>query len=511
MGIFSYNYARPNFLDNFFKNSRSGFFLYLLIGFLFIFVPVYYYVSDISVDSNYRRADATGFNHGWGKEFIYFYYYKGLFPLASADTNKVFSVQGAEASASKRPLDLRMEWGHWSRFGESARIWLYMPYCWLKGSAKNPQITFTVFLLHLLVIQLSHWIFYLINKPFSGVIFNLIFCCTPFMVYEVYCNNNVFGLMSIFSVFLFLAHLPVIVKKVSVRYVLLIGAVCGFFSAIMHNIRAESLPMMASCIFIYLTYHQWPWYRRFLPVLFLLSLFFLTDSVIQNYFLVKKNHTTEYVKKVGGVPFEGGATIVHPFWHPIFCGLGDYDKKYHHYLHDTFVYNYALPILRKLHNEEYKYPGKTPYEMNEFYDSTHYYYKKAETLPGFDSIVKQKFLSDVGNDPAWYGGLILSRTRDFFFNLSPLGISLNNLIIPVPFHGIIFFCLIFLVFVNKDFRLLKILLFLTPLASSVILIYSAYNSSYQSIFHYITFALLLDFLASKIFIAKTENIESKAD
>lgn len=232
-------------------------------------------------------------------------------------------------------------------------------------------------------------------------------------------------------------------------------------------------------------------------MIIILFAFVVTGKIIQLHFANKFEKTREVVVNAGGIPFDGGKTLVHPFWHPIYCGLGDYDTKYGHILHDTAVYNFVLPILREKTRQELRYPGRTIYEMAEYYDADSLYYKKAETIEGFDEIVKKRFIEVVSNDPLWYAQIIAKRIKDFFFNLSPIGITLNEQVIEIPFSGVLVLLFLFLLFYFKEYTWLKMLVFTMPLGVSVIIIYSAYNNSFQSIFHFVTFAMLV-YLASGI-------------
>jgi hypothetical protein len=480
-----------------------------LISILLLFMwQTSYYVTNVQVNPEYRRADATGFNHWWGKEFVYFYYYKGLFPLATTDTAKVYSKQGAEKIISTHPKSLRMEWGHWARFGESARMWLYLPYAIFKGTAENPEIIFANYLLFTLALIMLFIAFWNLRKPLLGLMMVIVIGFSPFMIYEIYNNNNVFGLMVTYVMILLALHLPYLFNRVNNK-LYLIACLTGVLAAIMNNIRAESLAIVASCILVYLLNNSASILKRIIPVVLLLLCFFITNKTIQAHFANKFNETKALVVKAGAVPFEGGKTMVHPFWHPIYCGLGDYDKKYGCVLHDTAVYNYVLPILRKKTGQALKYPGKTVYEMAEYYDADSLYYKKAETIEGFDEIVKKRFIEMISNDPIWYGNILMKRIGDFFLNLSPIGITLNEKVIEIPFSGIIVLILMVLLLFYRAFNWLKMIIFTMPLGVSVILIYSAYNSSYQSIFHLITFAIFVYVLSGFFKHRKLINGNSK--
>ena len=374
-----------NVIDKIILCSKYKKIFFISCVFLLIVLQSLYYFTECKVSPEYRRADATGFNHWWGQEFVYFYYYKGLFPLATTDSSKVFSEKGANSILKNNPQSLRMEWGHWARFGESARIWLYMPYAIWKQTATEPQIIFANYIVFTISLMMLFIAFWKIKRPFLGIISCLIIGSSPFMVYEIYNNNNVFGLMVAYVIILLSLHLYYFENKANNK-LFLIALITGLMAGIMHQIRAESLPILISCILVYMLNNDFSFLKRISVVLILLTTFYFTGQSIKNYFDLTFNKTRTVVVDAGGVPFDGGRTLVHPFWHPIYCGLGDYDQKYGHVLHDTDVYNYVLPILRKKSGMQLKYPGRTSYEMAEYYDNDSLYYKKPETIEGFDEV-----------------------------------------------------------------------------------------------------------------------------
>lgn len=437
-----------------------------------------------------------------GAEFcLLLYYYLDLFPLATTDTNLVYSKEGAINILKNNPYSIRMEWGHWVRFGESARIWLYMPYAYFKRTPFHPEIIFSNYLFFtftLVLIVLASWYY---KKVILGLISVFVIGNSPFLIYEIYNNNNVFGLMATFSIFLLLIHLPIIFNS-HLKWNILIPVLSGSSIALMHNIRAESTIMIISCILSYLLFNK-GWLKKFLYISLFLFFYFTVNKSIIKYFNDKFTETTNIVKKHGGIPFTGGRTLVHPLWHPLLCGLGDYDNKYGFKLHDTCIYNKILPLLRNKTEESLDYPGESIYTMNEYYDSLHFYYKKPETINGYSEECKKMFVNTIKTDPLWYFKILLKRTRDFFFNLSPIGIFIINHLVEIPFSGTFAGLLSIMLWVflwyMKEYRILFVLLFTLPLGFSVIMVYSAHNNSYQSVYHLLTWSLLIYTLCGYIY------------
>jgi hypothetical protein len=82
---------------------------------------------------------------------------------------------------------------------------------------------------------------------------------------------------------------------------------------------------------------------------------------------------------------------------------------------------------------------------------------------------------------------------------------MNEKVIEIPFSGFIVLILMVLLLLYRAFNWLKLIVFTMPLGVSVILIYSAYNSSYQSIFHLIAFSILMYVLAGFLGYLKLKN------
>jgi len=480
------NNPAENWLEGIFKKRQH----LLIAGIALIVVSQsLYYLMPASISSEYRRADATGFNHWWAQEFVYHYYYNDLFPLATRAKQKEFSEEGARVNLNEKPDSLMTEYRHWARFGESARIWLYLPYASITQSAENPQIRFTNFLFLTLVLTYLYVLFWKRRMSFLGLILVLIIGSAPFIVYETHVNNNIFGLMAAYAVLLTVLYLPLFKGNFKHKYIV-IPLVTGLLAGTIYHIRAESTAMLFSPLIIVWLNRNIKFLQSLIITAVLLCSFFLTRSMIKEHFAELKAETNQLVKDLGGTPFEGGKTLVHPLWHPLYCGLGDFDTEYGHTLHDTAVFNFVLPILRERTGEELKYPGNTIYEMAEFYDEDSLYYKYVATIPGFDQIVKELFITDIKNDPLWYLGILVKRTQKFFFHLSPMGISLKDRVIPLPFHGIIVLLFGFILFRYKKWFWLKLMFFTLPLGVSVIAVFYGWNNSYQSIFHLFSFSIL---------------------
>jgi hypothetical protein len=260
-----------------------------------------------------KRELTSGFVHDFGKHFFYFFYYEKQFPVASLEEDKVYSKEGAEKLADEKGESLIMEYKHWSRMGENARIFAYLPDAWIKGSAEKPTMKLfnsLVFVAGLLsiFIGLSR-----LGYPLLAVYIVLIFSFTPFYLFEVYRNKNVFALLA--SVFLLVIGMNVKfsfkLAKRSLRILLpiLTGVIIGFFT----EIRGEIKVVLLSAIFLYVLSSMLKWYDKLIMLTLLIAFYGLTQISIRSYFDHKFDKAVVYVEQHGGHVYTGPRMKAHSF------------------------------------------------------------------------------------------------------------------------------------------------------------------------------------------------------
>jgi len=122
-----------------FLETKKGI-LIVILSIIIINTGFYNFSNYNSFPSSQRRGDASGFSFSYAKQFVYFHYYTGDFPLATLNENLQFSEEDARKEISENGHSLIMEYKHWSRLGENARIWAFLPNSIIKGSPENPSI-----------------------------------------------------------------------------------------------------------------------------------------------------------------------------------------------------------------------------------------------------------------------------------------------------------------------------------------------------------------------------------
>ena len=468
------------------KNKKKTIYVGILIILLFN-IGLYNFTDYHQYRIQYR-SKTTGFANDIARNFFYFYYYTGNFPLATLNKDLKYSKDSAYKEIEQNGKDLIMEYRHWARLGENLRIICYYPNAIIKGSPENPRIKLfntLIFILGLISVFVA---FVRIGKPMLGIILVTIVNITPYFFYEIFINFNIFGLLA--SVFLIITgiNLKLIFTGVNKKYLYFIlpvisGIIIGFSS----EIRGETSIVAGSSILIYILAKQTKYFFKIImPVLLVLAMF-STKSAIKSYFDKKFEQTAELVAKHGGHVYTGKRISGHRFWHPVFCGLGDFDTKYGYEWNDIVAYVYAGPILKEKYNLDLNYiPGK--YYIDEYYDKDSLYYKKHDEFEEYEQVVKEKVLHDIKNDPLWYITILFKRI-----------IAIFTKTLPFPFAGWITLLLSIYLIKKKEWDLLKLIIISLPLSFTPFFIYSGDGTTYNSFFPILGVAILLYLPACKIF------------
>jgi len=451
-------------------------------------VSLYLYSRNHPIPRIQSRDATSGFSHDKASHFIYFFYYTGYFPLATLNPAPEYSKQGAWKEIKENGNNLIMEYKHWSRLGENLRIIAYLPDAWINGSPQNPSIKafnaliFTIALLSILFAFAS------IGKPLLGISLSVVTNITPFFIFEVYGRNNIFYLLA--SVFLIASAINIkfLTKEYKPRYYLLLPVFTGIITGFFSEIRGEVSAVLISVVLIYAMWNE-KIFKRIALIVLAGASFYLTKISIQKYFDYKFRQTYELVKKYGGHPYDGVRIKGHRFWHPVFCGLGDFDTKYGYKWNDTVAYNYAIPVLKKKYGLDLKYDGHS-YALSEYYDKDSLYYKKFDDYDEYEEVVKEKVLSDIKNDPLWYVVILLKRIIRIFTH-------------TVPFEdaGWITLFLFIWLWKQKKYSLVKFIIASLPLSITPFIIYSGSNTTYISYFSVIGISIIVCIFLSK-FIRK---------
>ena len=476
----------------------------LVWQFLFLMGSSIFVVST-QKDARHARKDATGFSHKDARHFHYFHYHLNLFPVATTGDEGDDSAEGARAIIQRQGNTLIMEREHWSRLGENLRIFLYWPNALITGSTKDPSIRPTNALFLILALLSVYVFFFYYKMPALGVFIVLLFGSSPFLLYEVYGRENYFSYMVSSILVLLGPHLSILLEKADRRWIYILPITVGIWVGCLGNIRAEFKVVLPCFLILYLLSRQLSLVKKAVFVLLACSLFFLVDAAWKQYFDRKFSEAFTVVQRAGGIPYTGHRIPGHTLWHPIFCGLGDFDTKYGYAWDDRVAYAYALPKLNQQLGTRYTFE-EGALSLDQFYDEGEAYYIKLETLPEYEVVLKQKVLSDVRADPLWFLTIVVKRIYWFFYDTSPLAVSFSVLRVYLPFTGLLVLPFFFIFWRRRRWLELNLLLFSLPLGAGSILIHAGNDTTYNSIFHLFFAALALSWAAEYLLRRRQDKV-----
>jgi hypothetical protein len=449
-----------------------------------------FYIFSDSIPKDYPRRDATGLAHYYAKKFFFFYYHLGYFPIVSEKEPQEFSKKEAIRILEEGGPNLLMEYYHWSRLGDSGRIFMYLPDAWLFNKIKEPEVKtfnslfFTVSLLFVLIGLIR------VKQKTLAITYVVLVGSSPFWLYEVYANQNLFSLIIINFNFLLGLFSSLIFRKEdsSILYKL---ALAGILVAFFAGMRSEVKSMLLGCALVIVVYPHAGIIKKGLYLCTLLFSFYLVGKGIDNYFERKFNEAYLLVQKKGGIPYTGKRITTHKFWHPVFVFLGDFDTKYGYgpRVNDTVAYRYAIPILKNKYGIDVKYSGKL--FLDEYYDSTRKYYKKFDEIEAYETICKDKVLNDIKKDPVWYVGILTKRFWNNIIILSPVALSVAGLYLVLPFSGLLILLLLIFLAYKKQYSYLLLLAFSLPVSLASFLIYSKDNITFNHVYHLLGIGIMV--------------------
>lgn len=431
------------------------------------------------------RQDASGLDYQYARSFVYFYYYTGHFPLSTMRTEVAYSKSSANHEIEANGRDLVMESGHWSRLGEHARIWAFMPDAWLRGSPKNPSVkTFNALVFCLGLLSLFHGLFRM-GRTRLAFLMPCIVLCLPFFHYEVFSRQNLFGLQG--SVFMLVIGLILpwcAVRKKNWMMSFLFLLILAFIIGVAAEMRNENIILLMACCVMILLGHEQNIKNRILYCGLLILFTVATRQGVQSYFQNKFDQTKILVAQKKGHVYTGKRIKGHQFWHPVFCGLGDFDRKYGYAWKDQVAYQYAIPILRDRYQISYPYhPDSLHFQA--WYDSARIYYIKFDEIEAYEKVMKEKVFNDIQQDPGWYFNILQQRIFRILHDCLPFSNA-----------GFLFFPAIALVYVRKQRQYLALLLASCLPCAVPLLIHSGLGATLNPLYGIVALAILIHFLFS---------------
>lgn len=381
---------------------------------------------ETTLSSSPYRITASGGIVPWQSDFVYFLYYLNLYPLASiAPGSRENSVEGARRLIAEQGRTLVTD-RYWTvRYGDLAKTYLYLPHVWLKGRPVKPRMLHAnalAFTLALLVLFAAFWC---AGQTALGILLVVLIGSNPFQVQEVYVNNNLLGWPITITVLMLGLHLPFMRDRpprivVAVAIALLSGLMLGS----LRQIRTEPALVAASAAAIYLTASRMRYWLRLALVVLLGAGFVLASSGWTKYFEAKYREASRVVAAAGGHRYDGPRHSYHFIWHAVWCGLGDFDRKYGYQWSDLSAIRYAWPILQRRQFEVTGYPPAEPdpwdsLTLGAYWDQGRQYARTPFETREYTEVARDKVLGDIRRDPWWYASIIARRIARILTESTP--------------------------------------------------------------------------------------------
>lgn len=442
-----------------------------------------------------RRQDATGFAYHRAHHFYYFFHYTSHFPLISPNKNLGLSKDAALNEIDKNGKELLMEFEHWYRGGELARIFCFIPNTMMGQTPLQPHVRLFNGIVFTISILIFLYGLFRVRREFLGIVIAASVNLSPFFIYEIYLNKNIFGLVG--SLFLLIVGLNIesiygVSKKIKPQLLRLTFSafILGFFTEMRNEV---SILVGSLFLLIFLAKNIKLKNKLILFVLVLVS-FNASKWMVRSYFKNKFKESYELVKSKEGHKYDGRLVSGHPIWHNAYLGLSDFDNKYGIKWDDRQLYNYATKFLNKNYGHNFDYKDTLSFHYNNYYDNSNKYYVYPAFVEEYSGIVMKKYMSDVLKDPIWFVKIIIKRVAKIF-----------TVILPFHYIGWLLIPLLAFLWKRKFYSEFALLIIAMPSCLNSLLIYSDRFATYNSVFGFVILGLLAEKLYHFIKESKSQD------
>lgn len=472
--------------------------LLLVLGLLAIF----HWQRDLGrralfLDPSYDITSSVGISHA--ARFFYFFYYLGHFPIASTAPfpQDAYSEQGAARLLRERAdtlvMDLNLTW----RSGDRGKVFLFYPDALLRGTAQDisvkpmHRLAFTAALMALWIACV------LCGQAILGAALVLLLGSNAFQLRQVHVMENVFSWTITTAVFLLALHAPLVFRSFGGRprgraafwYALGAALLSGAFLGCVRTVRSEPVAIGVSAALAYLIFLRPIRLRwRLVPVAALVGAQLLVGAAWDGWFQRKHDQASVLLMQIGGHPYPGPRVSHHELWHPIWCGLGDFDQKYGYRWDDRVAVDYAFPVMRDRLGA--RLPPRTPgrYATDEYWDEARRYPRFPAEVPGYHEVIRDKVLGDISRDPGWYLTILGKRLSRLARELTPLRVQVHMARRTLPWHPLLLVPALLVLLVLRRGDRLALAAFTLPTCLTAFLIYSDKGNCYYAIYHQVLWA-----------------------
>ena len=438
--------------------------------------------SPANAPKSQVRTATMGLFPGQASQFAPFYYRLGQIPVVGPDMTFDSSAGAADYARLNGP-ELKMDVDLWSREGDLGRIWLYAPWAWMGGSGPptvHPANTL-VWTVALLAFFLSCW---WVGRPAIGWATCGLLSISPFYLYAVHGEENLFWLPGAVFLLVGALALPVAMGRIAPRWMTAALISAGAVVGLGGSMRREVWPIVLVAVAA-------PWFSRLrlrqifgmcaLPALAMVTI----DWLQLGYFDAKWADAVEFVASRGGEPVTGQRMTGHTFWHPVWCGLGDFGSDKNYAWQDAAAYRYGFGEIKERYGIDVRWNASM--RLGEKDPPGSSYTRMAGGYPHYEQVLREKVVSDIKADPLWYFRILVLR--------------LNRIMATAtPFNGIGYLAAAGLVWALVDRRWLDVWLILGSLSVSfsAITVYSGNGATWSGLFGVVGVAVTFDALLQRV-------------
>jgi hypothetical protein len=463
-------------------------------------------------------------------KFVYFLYYKNLFPVASTDAGLNlsfyfdnhhvrsepdrldYSRDGAQRLLDTRGNTLVMEWGHTIRFGGWLATYLYLPDVWRLGSPQHAEMRVTnglAFICALAALFVSCWVSRV--RIFGAVLVALI-GSNPFQLFEVYRRENIFGWAITMFCLVSALLIPIMSGRARWSYGWAAVVACGLALGTVFEIRSEYAAMLLAAIVAFASAPNVRWPERVALVAALVVTFVATTSAWGHYFDHKWEEARAVVVRAGGHPYPGPRSGSHQLWGSVWAGLGDFDDKYGHHWNDNDGTAFVQRQVKAKYGEDLPWwfgaTGKPERTAEDYYDQARLYYRHPIHSVHAMDVVRDDFVNRVSHDPVWYLSILGRRVGRVLTQTSPVQISMApGRALQLPLNGYIALLVLLGALALRDRFALTVLTCSLPLSATALAIYSGGNTPYYGVYHLCAIALAAGWLSK--FAWRERRVEAR--
>lgn len=440
--------------------------------------------ADKRLDTGYAITHTYG---GPQAEFVYFYHYLGLFPVPALDYPRPKPTEEAAARAFReRGGELRLGLAH-----DRLAVIAYLPDVYLGGDPYAPRHNTAAWLGFVVALAALYVALWSARLELFGLVLVALIGSDPFQLHEVYVQDNVFGWVITVGLLVTAINAPLIVNHryylgaggVSAHYLWLAPVLSGLVLGTFRHMRAECVTTMVAAMAAYGLLSGVSWRRKGVLTALLVSAFTVANAGWLGYFdRVVDRSETAVAARGGAVDADRGERRVHPFWHPVWAGLGDFDGKYGYLFWDRVATDYAAPILAAQPDSE---PGVS------------YHWKES-----YAAVLRDKVLADIVGDPLWYMTIVAKRLHRVLFENTPsrLAVGARWFDVPglslllAPFGAVALACYL----ARREWSMPRLMMFPFAIGGVAVAVTSVNGYHYYALVHLFLYALLVAWIVEAL-------------